>query len=396
MRDPSYFEYPTSRLSAFASTIGLTAVPAGVKLLDISENQSRAITSYFPNLVASGYNGIIIRATDGMLKDKSFEYFYPAALDAGMIVMIYAAMYASKSGKDQANFLLNTILPFLDAVQGKTVVFNDGETSDGVPIATHRTAMLDWLDTTSKVVEKVGAYGSIKTWQEFYGNLTLPAKYYFWNAQWRSGSTFTIPMGITMAQTVFWQNGVWPNYTWIPQPDGLPKAEDVDHNIMPNKTLQDLKNFTGQQVVTPPIPPPTPVPPHTHPDLLALIQAQDIKIGNLQSAVQQLTRSMMGMELVPAEVWKIVGAEAPARFAKSWNNAEIIKGGPRMQIQIYPGDGSDTSERIKLSGNVTIFPMQFVGDGNERYYPLLDQKWYDKVPAGIFLYVRAEDIEPTR
>ena len=249
LHNPSNFLYPSSRLQSFASSIGLAAYPTGVKLLDISENQSREIVKYFPDLMKDGYGGIIARATDGMLKDKNFDYFYPAILDAGMVIMVYGAFYASRSGIDQAKFFLDTIDVLLSKVGGNLVAWNDGETTDGVPVRTHQVELLRWLVEVNKVVPKVGAYGSIKTWQELYGNLTLPPKFYFWNAQWRSGTVYTIPTGITQVQTIFWQNGVWPKYAWGEQPDALPTTEDVDLNVMPNKTMQDLRAFTGQ---TPP------------------------------------------------------------------------------------------------------------------------------------------------
>src|SRR4030042_3450603 len=98
--NPEYFLYPQSKLSKFVTALGVTPVPSGVKLLDISENQSREIVKDFPALIADGYGGIIVRATNGMIKDKNFDYFYPAILDAGLTIQVYAAMYANRSGTD--------------------------------------------------------------------------------------------------------------------------------------------------------------------------------------------------------------------------------------------------------------------------------------------------------
>jgi len=251
--NPEYFLYPQSRLQSFATALGvITAVPSGVKLLDISENQSREIVKYFPALIADGYGGIIVRATNGMLKDKNFDYFYPAILDAGLTIQVYAAMYANRSGTDQAKFLVDTVLPLLDLVKGNLVAWNDGETSDGVTVQKHRDEILKWLAEASRSFLKVGAYGSIKTWTEIYGNLVLPLQYYFWNAQWRSGTVYTLPTGIRASQVVFWQNGVWAKYAWGQHPDNLPTTEDVDLNVMPGKSVQDLREFTGQIIVPTP------------------------------------------------------------------------------------------------------------------------------------------------
>jgi hypothetical protein len=244
--NPNNFLYPQSAIKTFASALGLTATPTGIRLLDISENQSREIVKYFPALIADGYGGIIVRATNGMIKDKNFDYFYPAILDSGMTIQVYGAMYANKSGTDQAKFLIDTVLPLKEAVKGNLVAWNDGETNDGVSIQKHRDELLKWLAEASRGFIKVGAYGSIKTWQEIYGNLVLPIQYYFWNAQWRSGTVYTIPTGIRASQLVFWQNGVWAKYAWGQHPDNLPTTEDVDLNVMPNKTMQDLREFTGQ------------------------------------------------------------------------------------------------------------------------------------------------------
>src|SRR4030067_3637051 len=148
--NPEYFLYPQSKLRTFASALGLTAAPTGVKLLDISENQSREIVKYFPALVADGYGGIIVRATNGMIKDKNFDYFYPAILDSGMTIQVYGAMYASRSGTDQAKFLVDTVLPLKDAVNGNLVAWNDGETNDGVSVLKHRDELLKWLAEASR------------------------------------------------------------------------------------------------------------------------------------------------------------------------------------------------------------------------------------------------------
>lgn len=250
--NPEYFLYPQSKLKSFATALGIAAVPAGVKLLDISEYQSREIVKYFPALIADGYGGVIVRATNGMIKDKSFDYFYPAILDAGLTIQVYGAMYANRSGTDQAKFLVDTVLPLKEAVGGNLVAWNDGETSDGVTVQKHRDELLKWLAEASRSFLKVGAYGSIKTWTEIYGNLVLPLQYYFWNAQWRSGTIYTLPTGIKALQLVFWQNGVWPKYAWGQQPDKLPTSEDVDMNIMPGKSMSDLRYFTGQ-IINPPL-----------------------------------------------------------------------------------------------------------------------------------------------
>src|SRR3990172_9703715 len=246
IHNPNDFLYPQSKLRTFASALGLTAAPTGVKLLDISENQSRDIVKHFPALVADGYGGIIVRATNGMVKDKSYDYFYPAALDADMTIQVYGAMYANRSGTDQAKFLVDTVLPLKEAVKGNLVAWNDGETSDGVTVQKHRDELLKWLAEASRSFLRVGAYGSIKTWTEIYGNVVLPLQYYFWNAQWRSGTVYTLPTGIRASQLVFWQNGVWSKYAWGQHPDNLPTTEDVDMNVMLGKSMQDLRDFTGQ------------------------------------------------------------------------------------------------------------------------------------------------------
>lgn len=354
MHNPNDFLYPQTTANKIAVGLGLTAAPTGIKLLDISENQSRSIVNYFPQLIADGYGGIIVRATDGMIKDKSFDYFYPAILDAGLTVQVYGAMYASRNGTDQAKFLADTVSELLEEVDGNLVAWNDGETSDGVPVQTHRVELLRWLAEASKVFRKVGAYGSLKTWQEIYGNLTLPSQFYFWNAQWRSGTVYTLPAGITQAQLVFWQNGVWPKYAWGEQPDNLPEAEDVDLNVMPGKTMADLREFTEQDEI---VPPPTPFPPHTHPEIEAKINALAAALVSVGNRVTELEEAIV--------YFKVTADVANANRVKSLNGAGkpiMVLTDPRVQ---YPKDA-----------RVQIIPYKVDADGTVDYFKIVGQDLY--------------------
>jgi hypothetical protein len=321
------------------------------------------LAKYFPNLVADGFGGIIIRATDGMLKDKHYDTFYPAALDAGMVVMVYGAMYANRSGTDQAKFLIDTVLPLMDLVDGNLVAWNDGETNDGVSIQKHKDELMKWLAEASRSFLKVGVYGSIKTWSELYGNFVLPSQYYFWNAQWRSGNVCTLPVGIKTSQLVFWQNGVWPNHSWIPQPDTLPKLEDVDCNVMPGRSMQDLVNFSGQQEVTPP--PPTPIP-HTHPELQSQIDSITKNIVNLTSRVASLeSKSFAPLQQVYFTASEDQLAYKIGRFNASKN-------------EVFDFYGEEVGNRLHLTEGskilVNLEPV-YTGDGGFKALLIVDKEF---------------------
>lgn len=349
MHNPNDFLYPQTTANKIAVGLGLTASPTGIKLLDISENQSRSIVNYFPQLIADGYGGIIVRATDGMLKDKSFDYFYPAILDAGLTIQVYGAMYASRNGTDQAKFLADTVSELLEEVDGNLVAWNDGETSDGVSVQKHRDELVKWLTEASRTFRKVGAYGSIKTWTEIYGNYVLPAQYYFWNAQWRSGTVYTLPAGITQAQLVFWQNGVWPKYAWGEQPDNLPTTEDVDMNVMPGKTMQDLRDFTGQLVT--PTPPPTPVPSNTMLSVAKYVPIED----SLASRVKEFN--------------------AKDNEVFDW----------------YPtGSVDDVGKRIHITAPIKVLiEPTYIGDGGYKGYLIVDEALLAKYKPTCPIYADA-------
>lgn len=374
IHNPDNFLYTRSKLETFVFALAPSAAPSGIKLLDISEYQSREIVKYFPELIADGYGGIIVRATDGMIKDKNFDYFYPAILDAGMTIQVYGAMYANRSGTDQAKFLVDTVLPLLDAVDGNLVAWNDGETQDNVSVQKHRDELLKWLAEASRTFRKVGAYGSIKTWSEIYGNLVLPAQYYFWNAQWRSGTVYTLPAGIKASQLVFWQNGVWPKYAWGEQPDNLPATEDVDLNVMPGKTMQDLRDFTGQLEVTPPPPPPIPVPPHTHPELDAKIAEVSSTLSELKTSIKSLADEMNKLKdavenfkaNIPFVYFVPNGGSCVVQHATKW-----YKTSTGIDKPMFAPVGSGTHP--KITGKVKVFPLPVTGDGGQVCFMLLDQ-----------------------
>lgn len=390
-RVASDFLYQGSRIKTLGSALGLVAAPVGVKLLDISQNQSRDITKSFAELARQGYGGIIVRATDGLLTDKNYAYFWPAALDCGLTVQVYAALYANLKAADQANHLLETVAGLMTEVKGNLVGWADGETLDGVPTAAHRTMLLTWLSLTGRVLRKVGAYGSIKTWQVCYGNMALPAEYFFWNAQWRAGSTFTIPTGVKAEQVVFWQNGRWPFDPWIAQPDSLPKTEDVDCNVMPGMTMADLRMFTGQ-AEGPVVPPPAPVTLETRVEALetstrqlgadvASLKADDASIKNEMGALE---RQIVALEdrLVgePPFVWFTpVGGGAVIQHASKWYRTS---GGVDKPIFAPVGEGTHP----KVTEKVKVFPLPVTGDGGQVCYMLLGQ-----TIEGETVYVRRQD-----
>jgi hypothetical protein len=240
------------------------------------------------------------------------------------------------------------VLPLKDAVGGNLVAWNDGETLDGVPVQKHRDELLKWLAEASRSFIKVGAYGSVKTWTEIYGNLVLPIQYYFWNAQWRSGTVYTLPSGIRASQLVFWQNGVWPKYAWGQHPDNLPTVEDVDMNVMPGKSMNDLRDFTGQLGIPTP---PTPVP---------------------SNAV------LPSAKYVPIE-------ESLAYRIKSFNAKD------NEVFDFYPtGSIDDVGKRIRITAPIDVFiEPTYTGDGAFKCYHIVDTALLAKYKPTCPIYADA-------
>jgi GH25 family lysozyme M1 (1,4-beta-N-acetylmuramidase) len=197
----------------------------------------------------SGCDFAIIKCTEGTgFLDPMWETNWRAALDVGLVVMPYHFFRGNYKGADQVSWFMQNAESFLDQIEGKTCLWWDVETEDGVDIVTRQNRLHGACVHTVKRGLQAGYYSSPYKWQTLIGNPVWANDYWQWVAHWSNVAYPTLPVGWTKERTRVWQNGIYPTYSWVEPIEG---AGTVDHNYFFG-TRQELIDWLG---FAPPLPP---------------------------------------------------------------------------------------------------------------------------------------------
>ena len=244
------FFYPLPSKNWFARAenylLSVLAVPGWIRGIDISHWNG---TVDFQKVKDSGIDFVVIKATEGTgFLDPKWQYNWRASLDTGLVVMPYHFFRSNYKGAEQVDWFMQNAEAYLDRVEGKTVLWWDVETADGVDITTRQNRLHGACVNTVKMGLQAGYYSSPYKWQTLVGNPVWTNDYFGWVAHWSNVSYPTLPIGWTKEKTKVWQNGIYPTYSWVEPVAG---AGTVDHNYFFG-TLQELRDLLG---FTPPLPP---------------------------------------------------------------------------------------------------------------------------------------------
>jgi hypothetical protein len=202
--------------------------------IDISGiGQTKDIANAFPAMYEAGWKLVIMRASIGLTPDVLFDYFWRAANDVGMYMMVYHLGYASYSGSTQANVFLRTIDPMLTKMNGHSAAVLDVEVPGDV--VAWRRVVTDFYSSVNPKLTS-GEYSSVAKWLSCTSNMVVPG--FAWNAAW--SSLVNVPSFAPATKTVLRQIGIYLKHAWVPQPPGV--KEDVDVNYFMG-TEADLRKF---------------------------------------------------------------------------------------------------------------------------------------------------------
>jgi GH25 family lysozyme M1 (1,4-beta-N-acetylmuramidase) len=249
-RDRAEFFYPAPSTNWFARAenflISVLATPSWIRGPDISHWNG---TVDFQKIKDSGCEFVIIKATEGTgFVDPKWDYNWRAAIDHELIPMPYHFFRSNYKGAAQLEWFLQNADAFWDEIEGKTILWWDVETADGVDITTRQNRLHGACVNTVNKGLQTGYYSSPYKWQTLIGNPIWATDYFGWAAHWANVAYPTLPIGWTKEQTKVWQNGIYPTYSWVEPIEG---AGTVDHNYFLG-TLQELRDLLG---FVPPAPP---------------------------------------------------------------------------------------------------------------------------------------------
>jgi GH25 family lysozyme M1 (1,4-beta-N-acetylmuramidase) len=243
------FTYPSSKnwlVRAENYLISVLAQSNWIRGIDISHWNG---TVDFQKVKDSGIDFVIIKATEGTgFLDSKWNYNWRATIDYEMIPMPYHFFRGNYKGGDQFSWFMQNASDFLEAVDGKTCLWWDVETDDGVDITTRQNRLHGACVHTVKEGLQTGYYSSKYKWESLIGNPIWANDYFQWIAHWTPASYPTLPIGWTKEKTKVWQNGIYPTYSWVEPIEG---AGTVDHNYFFG-TRQELIDWLG---FAPPLPP---------------------------------------------------------------------------------------------------------------------------------------------
>ena len=244
-RESSFFVIPEKTENIILRLKLLLATPTFIDGVDMSHwNNERD----FQKIRNSGIDFVILKATEGTgFKDATFDPSWRNALDNDLAVMPYHFFRSNYGGSVQVKWCLDNIQDFLSTVNGKTIIWNDVETSDGASISQRQNRLLASHQTFSANGFKSGNYSSPYLWNLLVGNVPWANDYLQWVAHWTSAGEPILPLGWSREKTKFWQYGIYPTYSWAKKVEG---AGTVDVNRFYG-TVKELYELLG--VVAPPM-----------------------------------------------------------------------------------------------------------------------------------------------
>lgn len=281
VRNERDFLTPRSLLQRLGQVLVPQAFPVTwVKGIDISgAGQTKDIANAFPIMYANGWRFVMMRASNGTLKDILFDYFWPRVVDSGMYPIVYGTCYPAYSGVAQATAFLTAIDPLMQKINGHTVAIDDVEYEGDQ--AAWRAIVPSWHNIVNPKVTQAGAYSSVYKWLKCTNNMTLPATAFFHNASWSSLTTVPVPTGVSANQVKMRQIGVYLKHAWVEQPPGVNEDVDVDYFM---GTEAELKQFLGI--------PETPPPPS---DLEERVITLETRVNTLNTERQKLQDNLANL-----------------------------------------------------------------------------------------------------
>jgi GH25 family lysozyme M1 (1,4-beta-N-acetylmuramidase) len=225
------------------------ATPVRIRGVDLSHWNGKVD---FEKVKNSGIDFVILKATEAdYFLDPTFDYNWRASLDNELVVMPYHFFRSNIKGNPQVEWFFRPENggTFVEEVEGKTLLWWDVETSDGVSVTARQNRLLGACTLTVGKGLQTGYYSSPYKWQTLVGNPIWSNDFWQWVAHWANVDYPALPTGWTKEKTIVWQNGIYPNYPWVEPVAGVPSS--VDHNYFFG-SLQELRDLLG---FTAPLPP---------------------------------------------------------------------------------------------------------------------------------------------
>lgn len=206
-------------------------------------------------LVASGVAAVILKCSEGsegyyQYKDTKFEENWRAALEHGLIVMVYHFSRGAK-GAVEKSWFMKCADAFLQEVDGKTCVWDDCEWKpSNLARSTYTNRVAGFVSLIQGENIKSGVYSSPGLVpQLFYPPNINWNSMELWNAHWINALQPTMPIGWPREKMSFWQKGISPTHSWVPIVQG---AGTVDINYGYFADANALRTWLGQFGTTPP------------------------------------------------------------------------------------------------------------------------------------------------
>lgn len=210
----------------------------------------------FAALYADGVRAVVFRVSFGASGvDSKFAEWWPLALAAGMVILVYHFGRQNVSGQVQAAHLWGLIQPLVEALGTVPPIVYDCETQDGAPPAQIWGVVWDfctYLINQGATWSKLILYTSpgfanaymqpVPAWE---GQILK------WIAHWLNGLP-TMPLG--MSNLWAQQRGICNDHAWVPCLTGIAPDVDIDYYF---GTEAELRAWAEQVVPPPTIPPPT-------------------------------------------------------------------------------------------------------------------------------------------
>jgi GH25 family lysozyme M1 (1,4-beta-N-acetylmuramidase) len=259
----------------------ILAEPVRIRGIDLSHWNGKVD---FEAVKLSGIDFVILKATESdWFLDDTFDYNWRASLANELVAMPYHFFRSNVKGNPQVEWFFRAENggTFVEEVEGKTCLWWDVETSDNTSVTARQNRLYGACTLTVGKGLQTGYYSSPYKWNSLIGNVPWADDFWGWVAHWADVAYPSLPTGWTREKTRVWQNGIYPNYSWVEPVEGVQGS--VDHNYFFG-TLQELRDWLGY---TPP--PPTP-------DCCDKIEAIEQELVVVKSRIAQLELNDMRQE----------------------------------------------------------------------------------------------------
>lgn len=367
MRSSDKFEYtpkPTFiqkiKNLIFRGLVSIRAVTDWVEVKGIDVSKWQGSIDFVQ--VATEYDFVIIKASDGLTKDPYFDTNWRKALEANLVIGVYHFFRSNIDGEQQARFFLETTKDLRAATKVCLPPMLDLETTDGVTNSVRKPRVFAWLAYVKANWKNPGVYSSPYYWGALMDNASL-GDYEGWVAHWTGVSSPSIPVGWKVEKTLTWQYGVAGKYPWCP-----PSVPGVSGNCDVNRFKFDydtLLVYSGWEEE----PPPPPID-ECPADCVSYIQALEQRIADLEETSQEYGGIL---ETLDNKVWNLEETDAIQEGKLTDHEARIIaleSGSPPPDPEPPPSDnvkyivsGEKAVARYFTAVNVSGYPIMKIWEG---------------------------------